>query len=486
MDEFDADEFTKLHALSRKSAPRIYDILMRMKLEHPHVIPDYASAAASRAASVAGFSDGHPTYHETDGGVQEQYGSPDERPRPASIAGIQGGPELGLDGDQLPERNSHETPNDRPSEPELLAAQLRSADSVRPEEIPPEPPDNPWQLDQRIGVRLDDDADEAKADDNDDDDDADAERRRRVSFGADSLEAGSPVALLPVASRSDLQRPQSLTLDEIVGDGAERANHSGPQNSTASPIELHGGNYGQSSSHPAAPVSELGDAQSPYMTGQSPSITGMSPYMTGAERAPSLAAIPYANELPPAAQGGVQRHSHASSTSSAHPSVFDAGGRDSAASFAHSPPNVGPHPFHSVPQDEPGVSGAWPLPDPQLALPSSSRVSIDQPGLEPVHMSSEEGLIPVSGEVLSSRSGLSRMKTKESDCTINIDSSFYQFKGFCDGAKEVIRGGAGVKRIRKPVSALLLLGIPWRLWPVLGNSWLTPHLGYGRRHGCCC
>ena len=37
-------------------------------------------------------------------------------------------------------------------------------------------------------------------------------------------------------------------------------------------------------------------------------------------------------------------------------------------------------------------------------------------------------------------------------CKISDDSSFNLAKGFCEGAKEVIRGGIGVKRIKKPVS----------------------------------
>ena len=37
------------------------------------------------------------------------------------------------------------------------------------------------------------------------------------------------------------------------------------------------------------------------------------------------------------------------------------------------------------------------------------------------------------------------------DYAIGFDSSFHQAKGFCEGAKEVIRGGIGVKKTKKPV-----------------------------------
>jgi hypothetical protein len=37
------------------------------------------------------------------------------------------------------------------------------------------------------------------------------------------------------------------------------------------------------------------------------------------------------------------------------------------------------------------------------------------------------------------------------DCKLNPQSSFYTHKGFCDGAKEILNGGAGVKKTVKAV-----------------------------------
>ncbi|KAJ5008983.1 hypothetical protein K4K57_009567 [Colletotrichum sp. SAR 10_99] len=34
--------------------------------------------------------------------------------------------------------------------------------------------------------------------------------------------------------------------------------------------------------------------------------------------------------------------------------------------------------------------------------------------------------------------------------SLGLSSSFYLYKGFCDGAKEIIRGGAGIKKVKKP------------------------------------
>jgi hypothetical protein len=49
-DSFDADKFAELQASSRKAAPKIYDILMRMKLEVPY---DDLSPIGSLPHSIA-------------------------------------------------------------------------------------------------------------------------------------------------------------------------------------------------------------------------------------------------------------------------------------------------------------------------------------------------------------------------------------------------------------------------------------------------
>ncbi|KAG5930230.1 hypothetical protein E4U42_002632 [Claviceps africana] len=76
---------------------------------------------------------------------------------------------------------------------------------------------------------------------------------------------------------------------------------------------------------------------------------------------------------------------------------------------------------------------------------------MDQPGLEvAVTMPAEDpdhGLIPVETEV--SSVGLSATLSPR-DCTIGPKSTFYQYKGFCIGAQEVARGEIGVKKTKKP------------------------------------
>lgn len=107
-----------------------------------------------------------------------------------------------------------------------------------------------------------------------------------------------------------------------------------------------------------------------------------------------------------------------------------------------------------------------PLPPPPLAnhhgrASGNSHQSLDpqsgtstprsQPGLViPMTVPSENldhGLIPVATE------DFIQARLSPKDCTIGSTSTFYQYKGFCEGAKEVIRGEIGIKKTRKPVSS---------------------------------
>ncbi|KAK0636925.1 hypothetical protein B0T17DRAFT_596321 [Bombardia bombarda] len=100
----------------------------------------------------------------------------------------------------------------------------------------------------------------------------------------------------------------------------------------------------------------------------------------------------------------------------------------------------------------------------QLQLPPIPQHSLDlglpeQPGLEVVQTAPDNaGLMPVVTE--RDQPGLiavqqetarhpHRRRPPDNDCTIDLDSSFYQYKGFCDGAKEAILGDLGVKKVKK-------------------------------------
>lgn len=86
-------------------------------------------------------------------------------------------------------------------------------------------------------------------------------------------------------------------------------------------------------------------------------------------------------------------------------------------------------------------------------------------GLEVVRMpqNDREGMILAeegssSGSTYSGRrwsSGVQRCYT------LSLNSSFFLYKGFCEGAKETARGGTGTKKVKQPVSGVLL--------PVMGS-----------------
>lgn len=58
----------------------------------------------------------------------------------------------------------------------------------------------------------------------------------------------------------------------------------------------------------------------------------------------------------------------------------------------------------------------------------------------------EDGLIPADEDLV-----FSDQITRKPDTSIGPESSFYQHKGFCEGAKEVQRGNLGVKRAKRRV-----------------------------------
>ncbi|KZL87352.1 sh3 domain-containing protein [Colletotrichum incanum] len=75
-----------------------------------------------------------------------------------------------------------------------------------------------------------------------------------------------------------------------------------------------------------------------------------------------------------------------------------------------------------------------------------------QDGIErvPLAVNDGEGLIPVESESRNTTKPLSLVSSRPKDCSIGLSSSFYLYKGFCEGAKEVARGGLGIKKIKKP------------------------------------
>ncbi|KAL2272609.1 hypothetical protein FJTKL_06278 [Diaporthe vaccinii] len=60
-----------------------------------------------------------------------------------------------------------------------------------------------------------------------------------------------------------------------------------------------------------------------------------------------------------------------------------------------------------------------------------------------------DGLIPVDDETTEYAPPLRPPPPIPEDCSITLNSSFYHFKGFCQGSMEIVQGGLGVRRIKK-------------------------------------
>lgn len=68
------------------------------------------------------------------------------------------------------------------------------------------------------------------------------------------------------------------------------------------------------------------------------------------------------------------------------------------------------------------------------------------------HQDIPDGLMPVVEEESSQPTSPNTPLSQGASCDIILSSSFYQFRGFCPGAIDVIQGGIGVRRIKKQVS----------------------------------
>jgi hypothetical protein len=104
------------------------------------------------------------------------------------------------------------------------------------------------------------------------------------------------------------------------------------------------------------------------------------------------------------------------------------------------------------------VSTRGPVPDrPNPVNLAQQTQQQQQPGLELARRNtnmtiSDSGLIPVD----SSMPGAALANLPPQDLSIDNHSSFYVQKQFCAGATDVINGGIGVKRAKKPVCTPLL------------------------------
>ena len=84
-------------------------------------------------------------------------------------------------------------------------------------------------------------------------------------------------------------------------------------------------------------------------------------------------------------------------------------------------------------------------------------------GLEVVRLpqNDREGMILVEdgSSGCSTHSGRRWSSGVQRSYTLSLNSSFFLYKGFCEGAKETARGGTGTKKVKQPVSGALMASI---------------------------
>ncbi|KAK0715859.1 hypothetical protein B0H67DRAFT_252806 [Lasiosphaeris hirsuta] len=389
-DSFNPETFTKLQALLRSAALKITDIVLRMKLEQPVI--DSGSSIRSRAW-----------------GIQQM----------------------------LMHNSSQEAkaPEPRPID----------ADSVRPEDIPPEPPTNPWEPVEPppdvTGLGIEDVPD----------------RRSRVfSIEEEQRPAQNPIASATGGgSWTDAQPSSSsgLLFGRIIGSptpppsvgdrhSSVALSYRSSSVSTSNPL-LSSPRYSQVSVESSNNTSIM-DRRARDSVGVSPITKTMDFVLPGACPAPLF--------------------SDQSQAPSAAPSPAPTFSSPARAFVSPAQTYSTPASTHSVP-----VAHSSPLARPPSMDARGSSAPYGQPGLEASAPAApaqvfEDGLIPVTTEEVE-HSGLEVVSApqasptvprvlREPDRTIDATSSFHQCKGFCEGGKEIIRGGLGVKKARQPAGVL--------------------------------
>ncbi|KAF7562489.1 hypothetical protein G7046_g1630 [Stylonectria norvegica] len=445
VDDFEADKFAELQAVSRKAAPKIYDILMRMKLEVPDdndarsVVMMRMSAPSSpppmppppvpfpMARSQSQLSDSRSSRSETPS-AREPPNVHEATAQLRMMMQSQSGPEEGL-GDIT--RNIARST--KPAPPPVAQ--------------PPRPPStDPWDvtappIPPREGRMREDFA-----------------FQRRPPVAAPE----SPVS--PATSSASLHRDGSHGRD--VRDGRDsrdardrkhpangprplnipmdRSSHQSDERSY-SPSGLETASYERPhrvfSGQPPRPRTS---ATNSFLSSSIPE-DGVSNRESGSSKF-----SPPAYRYPQSPGYRMNTFSRPESLESNATSVFDNARMVNRASTAASTnaPSEHQSPDVSDAQSSPtlGMSQLTEI-SPTKSLPRVSSLGARGSEQSPV-LDIDFGPIPVEMENLSAPNPNLQLSTP--DCEIDATSSFHLHKGFCEGAQDVVRGGIGVRKTKKP------------------------------------
>jgi hypothetical protein len=400
-DGFDADKFTELQALSRKAAPRICDLLRRAKLEAP------VSDAASSRGSVAQLPT--PTSPPTHPGVLLsappgfQRGSADSSG--ASLADI----------------------HDATSQ---LRGMMRSpsAPEGHPREPPPKAPTlNPWDWQKPVPPPV-------------------GEARTTEEVESDRRVAQDESPVLPAAT-TFISDPDTSTK---VAFPHPPAGPPPPASVTSAPSE-HGDEDRRPSATSQHATSDRGThiAHHYYHTPSRQRQGTLSSFsIPENEVSQQHGAIPYFQPATTTTQTAYPPPQHSRQISNPRSAEPDSPDLASLASYdprgAHHAGSISVASTGSLsPLQQPAAPPR--PPPPQQNLPVKPAVDAASAS---VLAQMDAGPIPVEVEEASKPA---RPAPNQAACRIGDDSSFHLAKGFCEGAKDVTRGGIGVKRTKKQV-----------------------------------
>ncbi|KAI1853256.1 hypothetical protein JX266_001962 [Neoarthrinium moseri] len=487
VDEFDLEKFEELQKASRKVAPKIMDILKRMKLVAPAPAPAPVAASepseSSRHASVIIDPPSGP--NRTIDEVEQQLSD-------MLVMGAQAGPDLGVDAPTGPRATSRAASR---SVSDLDRHSSRQSEVFEePLEPPPRPPSaDPWQVDRPPPLSPNTVSEDGNP----------VERRRPVHGGGDSptLPPTIPGVNQRNSSTSSRSHAQRLTSNSNPswGYNAGATNQADRESShwhDRSPVTDFGTNgrlRADSAARSRPSYTSVGSNEPPRYSGQSfDSISDSS-------RSPSNASPHFGNPSPaipedsvvnnythrlghtgimnyPPRQASLNANTHPArqpSVDSLNSSIFDLVPYDGATSpvastqRTSSVPSVTPGSPYSPGGQLPQYSAQPPMYTNNTRSPvhspvessnnhSSTTLRTTQPRPPTSNSFSapfspqgfeDSGLIPVESETPENLP----MPSRQPDCSIGPHSSFYQLKGFCKGAQEVMGGDLGFKKIRKPV-----------------------------------
>ncbi|RGP78572.1 hypothetical protein FLONG3_3297 [Fusarium longipes] len=418
LDDFDAEKFTELQATSRKAAPKIYDILMRLKLEVPmdhdsRSIMTRMSAPQSRPISpdvppipqIYPFSDLKKDTPRSASSLASESRSSND---PTTVEAAT---------DELRRMMQSRSGPDEGLYAESPGANHKSQAAITPVEPPPRPPSgNPWDFNIKTSPT---------PRDSQFSDDFSFERRQPVAPIESPIEPISPPTS-PDQGRELRPRPLKMGVDrssqysndsQTSSMGAETTTYE----RTYSVFPTPRGRYASHNSILSTSIPEdvVSERSSAGYTSQ-------------------LSPVP--RTVPPRSQSLPQSRPESIETNPG--SVFDASradgvttpltdNRESSLSVADGSPTLG-----TVEMSKLSVK-QLPVNNYQGMLEVARPIMVPEVDNLP---------IPVETETLAPEHPPNPFAV---DCKLSPQSSFYIHKGFCDGAKEILSGGAGVRKTVK-------------------------------------